>query len=107
LEGRIGLVTVLTDDIATTKVFYNDVLGFMVIEDLGDYVEFRSVGVRFAVCTRGYFSLRLLIAATKRRGAGEAHCRVVEEELSFKILNACVYYTHAHGVLNNHPMSPD
>jgi lactoylglutathione lyase len=52
MEGKIGLVTVLTDDIASMKIFYSDVLGFEVIEDLGSYVEFRSEGVRFAVCTR-------------------------------------------------------
>jgi len=52
MERRIGLVTVLIDDIASMKGFYTDFLGFMVIEDLGDYVEFRSEGVRFAVCTR-------------------------------------------------------
>lgn len=35
MEGRIELVTVLTDDIASMMVFYADVLGFVVIEDLG------------------------------------------------------------------------
>ena len=52
MEGVVGLVTILTDDIEPMKAFYSDVLGFDVIEDLGNYVEFRNPGVRFAICTR-------------------------------------------------------
>jgi catechol 2,3-dioxygenase-like lactoylglutathione lyase family enzyme len=52
MKGRIGLVTILTDDIPSMKEFYRDVLGFEVKEDLGNYVEFINEGVRFAVCTR-------------------------------------------------------
>ena len=52
MKGRIGLVTILTDDVPSMKSFYKDVLGFEVNEDLGDYVEFVNEGVRFAVCTR-------------------------------------------------------
>ena len=53
MEGVVGLVTILTDDLEPMKAFYSDVLGFEVIEDLGNYVEFRNPGVRFAICTRG------------------------------------------------------
>lgn len=49
---RIGLVTVLADDVDAMKAFYGGVLGFEIVEHLGSYVEFRSGGVRFAVCTR-------------------------------------------------------
>jgi catechol 2,3-dioxygenase-like lactoylglutathione lyase family enzyme len=52
LKGRIGLVTILTDDVPSMKSFYRDILGFEVKEDLGNYVEFVNEGVRFSVCTR-------------------------------------------------------
>ena len=52
MKSRIGLVTILTDDIESMTRFYRDVLGFGVNEDLGNYVEFANEGVRFAVCTR-------------------------------------------------------
>ena len=52
MKGRIGLITILTDDIPSMKQFYGDVLGFKVKEDLGNYVEFVNRGVRFALCTR-------------------------------------------------------
>ena len=52
MERVIGLVTILTDDLEPMKTFYSEVLGFEVIEDLGNYVEFRKSGVRFAICTR-------------------------------------------------------
>ena len=49
---RIGLVTVLADDVDAMKAFYGGMLGFEIVEHLGSYVEFRSEGVRFAVCVR-------------------------------------------------------
>ena len=52
LKGKIGLVTILTNDIEPMKAFYRDVLGFNIIEDLGRYVEYFNEGVRFAICTR-------------------------------------------------------
>jgi catechol 2,3-dioxygenase-like lactoylglutathione lyase family enzyme len=52
LKGRIGLVTILTDDVPSMRGFYRDVLGFEVKEDLGNYVEFAHERVRFAVCTK-------------------------------------------------------
>ncbi len=51
MSGRIGLITILTTDIAEMKLFYSDVMGFPCIEDLGNYVEFRNKGVRFALTT--------------------------------------------------------
>ena len=52
MKGRIGLVTILTDDVSSMKGFYRDILGFEVKKDLGNYVEFVNEGVRFAVCAR-------------------------------------------------------
>lgn len=49
--NRIGLITILTTDIPKMKRFYSEVLDFECIEDLGNYVEFRSKGVRFALTT--------------------------------------------------------
>lgn len=51
MKGRIGLITILTTDIPLMKSFYTDVMGFECIEDLGNYVEFKSTGVRFALTT--------------------------------------------------------
>lgn len=52
MERKIGLVTILTDKIGPMKEFYNEILGFPIIEDLGNYVEFHNPGVRFALCKR-------------------------------------------------------
>jgi catechol 2,3-dioxygenase-like lactoylglutathione lyase family enzyme len=52
MEGVIGLITILTDDLKPMRAFYSDLLGFEVIEDLENYVEYRNPGVRFAICTR-------------------------------------------------------
>lgn len=52
MEARIDLVTIWTDDIGPMKEFYNKVLGFEIESDLGQYIEFRNDGVRFALCTR-------------------------------------------------------
>lgn len=49
---RIALVTIWTDDVEPMKRFYRDTMGMAVKTDLGDYVEFESPGVRFAVCKR-------------------------------------------------------
>jgi len=49
---RIALITVWTDEIEPMKRFYRDVLGFPVKNDLGNYVELESPGVRFAICRR-------------------------------------------------------
>jgi catechol 2,3-dioxygenase-like lactoylglutathione lyase family enzyme len=52
MKGRIGLVTVLTNNIQSLKSFYSDVLGFSIQTDLGNYVEFGSEGVRFVICEK-------------------------------------------------------
>ncbi len=77
LYPRIGLVTVLADDVDAMKGFYSGVLGFEVVEDLGRYVEFRSMGVRFAVCAR-----EVMLAHTGHPSYGE-EARGQRLELAF------------------------
>lgn len=50
--NHIALITILTDDVPRLAGFYRDALGFAIKQDLGQYVEFESEGVRFAVCAR-------------------------------------------------------
>lgn len=52
MEAKISLVTIWTNDIEPMKNFYNKILGFKIINDLGSYVEFKNPGVRFAICQR-------------------------------------------------------
>ncbi|HBI94603.1 MAG TPA: glyoxalase [Terrisporobacter glycolicus] len=52
MKPEINLVTIWTDEIDKMKNFYNQVLGFRIKNDLGDYVEFENNGVRFAICLR-------------------------------------------------------
>ena len=52
MKAKISLVTIWTKGIDVMKKFYRDVLGFQVKSDLGEYVEFMSDGVRFAICER-------------------------------------------------------
>ena len=52
MKGRIGLITILSDDVHSMKEFYRNVLGFDILEDLGRYVEFLNDGSRFAICSR-------------------------------------------------------
>lgn len=49
---KIALITILTNDVPRLKAFYHTVLGFPIQEDLEQYVEFDSPGVRFAICSR-------------------------------------------------------
>lgn len=52
MKPEINLVTIWTDEIDKMKNFYNQVLGFRIKNDLGEYVEFENNGVRFAICLR-------------------------------------------------------
>ncbi|KEI04420.1 VOC family protein [Clostridium botulinum] len=60
MKAQINLITIWTNDIDKMKEFYNQVLGFRIENDLGNYVEFENDGVRFAICMRevmyGYIS---------------------------------------------------
>lgn len=53
MKGKIALITVLTDDTPKMLAFYRDLLGFVVQNDSGEYVELAHEGVRFAICQRG------------------------------------------------------
>jgi len=50
MTRSIGLITIFTAHLAQMVEFYRDVLGFEVESDMGGYVEFKSSGVRFAIC---------------------------------------------------------
>jgi len=52
MEARIDLITIWTDDVERMKRFYNEIIGFEIEGDLGEYVEFINDGVRFAICSR-------------------------------------------------------
>ena len=52
MKANISLITIWTDRIELMKNFYNSVLGFEIINDLGTYVEFKNEGTRFAICQR-------------------------------------------------------
>lgn len=52
MEAKINLITIWTNNMDPMKNFYNQVLGFKIINDLGNYVEFENNGARFAVCKR-------------------------------------------------------
>ncbi len=52
MEIKINLITIWTENIEPMKKFYNEILGFEVKNDLGEYVEFQNEGVRFALCER-------------------------------------------------------
>lgn len=52
MKAKISLVTIWTNNIDKMKKFYNDILGFKIKNDLGNYVEFDNDGVRFAICMR-------------------------------------------------------
>lgn len=52
MKPVINLITIWTDEMNKMRNFYNEVLGFKIKNDLGDYVEFENNGVRFAICLR-------------------------------------------------------
>jgi lactoylglutathione lyase len=60
--NRIGLITIVTSNLDDMKTFYRDVLGFESIEELEGYIEFRNLGVRFAITTN-----KVMYDATKHK----------------------------------------
>ena len=52
MKAQIALITIATDNVPSMIQFYRDVLGFQVESDMGEYVEFKNEGVRFAICAR-------------------------------------------------------
>ena len=79
MNGKIGLITILTGNIESLKSFYTGVLGFTMEHDLGNYVEFRSEGVRFAICER-----EVMKRATNHLSYGEQR-RGQSFELAFPV----------------------
>lgn len=52
MKAEINLITIWTDEMDRMRNFYNQVLGFRIKNDLGNYVELENSGVRFAICQR-------------------------------------------------------
>lgn len=52
MQPKIALITLLTNRFESMVRFYRDVVGFEVAFQMGEYVEFKSEGVRFAVCAQ-------------------------------------------------------
>lgn len=52
MKAEINLITIWTDKIDRMRNFYNQVIGFRIKNDLGNYVELENNGVRFAICMR-------------------------------------------------------
>ncbi|HAE42689.1 MAG TPA: glyoxalase [Clostridiales bacterium] len=80
--SKISLVTIWTDHIEPMKKFYKDVMGFDIINDLGEYVEFKNEGARFALCERKVmldFSDKYRIKAIGQRFELAFPCRSVDD----------------------------
>lgn len=52
MKGKISLITILTNDVERMLKFYNEVLGFNISIQSGEYVELENEDVRFAICSR-------------------------------------------------------
>jgi uncharacterized glyoxalase superfamily protein PhnB len=52
MDGKIALITILTNDVRQLVDFYHCVLGFQILEDMNQYVELVNPGVRFSICAR-------------------------------------------------------
>lgn len=68
MEAQIALITILTNDVLRLKTFYQNVLGFVIKQDMDQYVEFESPGVRFAICARS-----VLFAVSQHPSYQQAH----------------------------------
>lgn len=88
--SKISLVTIWTDHIEPMKKFYKDVMGFDIVNDLGEYVEFKNEGVRFALCERKVmldFSDEYRIKAIGQRFELAFPCGSVDDvDKSYKII---------------------
>ena len=69
MKAQIALITILTDDVPRLKAFYHTVLGFAIKQDMDEYVEFESPGVRFAICARS-----VLFAVSQHPSYQQTHC---------------------------------
>jgi lactoylglutathione lyase len=73
---QIALITILTDDVPRLVTFYRDALGFALKDPASEgdtsYVEFTSVGVRFAICARSVMHTATEDAAYTQPRGGES-----------------------------------
>ena len=81
LSGAVDLITVLADDVPAMINFYQHVLGFIPITEIGEYVEFERRGVRFAICKR-----TVLADITGHPSVQSEHSRQ-SFELAFRVEN--------------------
>jgi lactoylglutathione lyase len=72
MKPQIGLITILTDDVPALVQFYRDALGFEVLQDMGNYVEFRCTGVRFAICARSIMEQATGHTSFKQKARGQS-----------------------------------
>ena len=88
--GEIGLVTILTDNVRVFADFYSRILGFEKPYESENYVEFKSEGVRFAVCARS-----VLYRMTNHASYGESR-KGQSFELAFPVTSSedvdCAYH---------------
>ena len=66
--NSIALVTILTDNAPALARFYREALGFEVKQDMGNYIELRNDGVRFAICARS-----IMFDATNHASYAQLH----------------------------------
>jgi len=79
MKPQINMIGILTDDVPRLMNFYRDVLGFPVKLDMGEYVEFESPGVRFALSAR----------ATMKMATGDASYQTPHAGHSFELAFLC------------------
>lgn len=51
MQQKIALISIVTQQLPELHHFYREVLGFTVLLEQDDYIEFDSPGVRFAITT--------------------------------------------------------
>ena len=78
---KIALITILTDNMSRMLRFYQNTLGFKVQSKLGDYVEFETDEVRFALCSRKIMNDATGDRTYKEGSAGQSF------ELAFPVEN--------------------
>lgn len=52
MKTQINLITIWTNQIEKMRDFYSNIMGFEIIQELENYIEFKNEGVRFAICMR-------------------------------------------------------
>lgn len=52
MKTKINLITIWTNQIEKMRDFYSNTMGFEIIQELENYIEFKNEGVNFAICMR-------------------------------------------------------